>query len=77
MEEKEKRNHLQAITKDMAIRLKIWIDLSNFWMDIRIEKIIEEFGNMCRNTVYNYLSKVNYTYKKNFSLLRKRNAKSS
>ncbi|WP_353279739.1 hypothetical protein [Wolbachia endosymbiont (group B) of Xanthorhoe designata] len=45
--------------------------------DIRIEKIIEEFGNMCRNTVYNYLSKVNYTYKKNFSLSRKRNAKSS
>lgn len=34
--------------------------------DIRIEKIIEEFGNMCRNTVYNYLSKVNYTYKKTF-----------
>ncbi len=38
VEEKEKRNrnHLQAITKDTAIRLKIWIDLSNFWMEIRI-----------------------------------------
>ncbi|QBB84293.1 hypothetical protein DEJ70_06285 [Wolbachia pipientis wAlbB] len=59
MEEKEKRNHLQAITKDMAIRLKIWIDLSNFWMDIRIEKIIEEFGNMCRNTVYKPQLRIN------------------
>jgi len=36
--------------------------------DITIEKIIVEFGNMCKNTVYNYLKKVNYTYKKNFSL---------
>ncbi|RDD33840.1 putative transposase [Wolbachia endosymbiont of Cylisticus convexus] len=32
---------------------------------------IEEFGNMCKDTVYNYLKKVNYRYKKNFSLSRK------
>ncbi len=36
--------------------------------DITVEKIIEKFGNMCKNTVYNYLKKANYTYKKNFSL---------
>ncbi len=35
-------------------------------LDITIEKIIEAFGNMCKNTVYNYLNKVNYTYKKTF-----------
>ncbi|WP_179947467.1 hypothetical protein [Wolbachia endosymbiont of Cylisticus convexus] len=39
--------------------------------DIKVEKIIEEFGNMCKDTVYNYLKKVNYRYKKNFSLSRK------
>ncbi|WP_010405311.1 MULTISPECIES: hypothetical protein [unclassified Wolbachia] len=49
-----------------------FIKFLNGNQDIRIEKIIEEFGNMCRSTVYNYLSKVNYTYKKNFSLSRKR-----
>ncbi len=47
-----------------------FIKFLNGNQDIRIEKIIEEFGNMCRSTVYNYLSKVNYTYKKNFSLSR-------
>ncbi|WP_174133447.1 IS630 transposase-related protein [Wolbachia endosymbiont of Atemnus politus] len=36
--------------------------------DITVEKIIEKFGNMCKDTVCNYLKKVNYTYKKNFSL---------
>ncbi|MCM1002344.1 IS630 transposase-related protein [Wolbachia pipientis] len=36
--------------------------------DITVEKIIEKFGNICKDTVYNYLKKVNYTYKKNFSL---------
>lgn len=36
--------------------------------EITVEKIIEKFGNMCKDTVYNYLKKVNYTYKKNFSL---------
>ncbi|MFL3877207.1 hypothetical protein wTkk_001142 [Wolbachia endosymbiont of Trichogramma kaykai] len=56
-----------------------FIKFLNGNQDIRIEKIIEEFGNMCRSTVYNYLSKVNYTYKKLFFIEKeiKRNAKSS
>jgi len=37
-------------------------------MKIRVEKIIEKFGNMCKDKVYNHLKKVNYMYKKNFSL---------
>ena len=40
--------------------------------DITVEKIIEKFGNMSKETVYNYLKKLNYTYKKNFSLWTKR-----
>ncbi|WP_341811789.1 hypothetical protein [Wolbachia endosymbiont (group A) of Conops quadrifasciatus] len=35
-------------------------------MKIRVEKIIEKFGNMCKDKVYNYLKKVNYMYKKTF-----------
>ena len=38
--------------------------------DVTVDKIIEKFGKMCKNTAYNYLKKVGYTYKKNLSLSR-------
>lgn len=50
--------------------LESFIKFLNDNHDVTVEKIIDKFGNMCKNTVYNYLNKVNYTYKKNFSLSR-------
>ena len=32
--------------------------------DVTVDKIIEKFGNMCKETAYNYLKKAGYTYKK-------------
>lgn len=30
--------------------------------DVTTDKIIEKFGNMCKETAYNYLKKAGYTY---------------
>jgi transposase len=35
-------------------------------MDNTVEKIIEKFGNICIDTVHNFLKKLNYTYKNTF-----------
>lgn len=49
-------------------------DLSEFTeflqkdQDLTTNRIIKRFGKMCKNTAYNYLKKVGYTYKKNLSL---------
>ncbi|APR97745.2 hypothetical protein ASM33_06485 [Wolbachia endosymbiont of Folsomia candida] len=40
--------------------------------DVTTDKVIEKFGNMCKETAYNYLKKAGYTYKKNLSLSRER-----
>jgi len=53
-------------------------DLSSFKefmqdnQDVTVDKIIEKFGNMCKKTVYNYLKKIGYTYKKNLPVSGKR-----
>ncbi|BET39180.1 IS630 transposase-related protein [Spiroplasma ixodetis] len=34
--------------------------------DFTVQKVIEKFGDITKETVYNYFKKLNYTYKKTF-----------
>ncbi|BET38011.1 IS630 transposase-related protein [Spiroplasma ixodetis] len=34
--------------------------------DVTVQKVIEKFGDMTKETVYNYFKKLNYTYKNTF-----------
>ena len=44
--------------------------------DVTTDKIIERFGNMCKETAYNYLKKAGYTYKKKPSFIKREMKKS-
>lgn len=68
----EKKMSMKAVSemfsKDMGSFFKFLEDNQN----VTTDKVIEKFGNMCKETAYNYLKKAGYTYKKNLSLSRER-----
>lgn len=74
----EKRGNIEAITgyqighRSMIKDLDSFVKFLKHNQEVTVDKIIEKFGNMCKNTVYNYFKKVGYTYKKNLSLSGKR-----
>lgn len=73
---KEETGSIEAITgyqkghRSKIKNLDSFIKFLEYNQDVTVDKIIEKFGKMCKNTVYNYFKKVGYTYKKNLSLSR-------
>ncbi|WP_425382322.1 helix-turn-helix domain-containing protein [Spiroplasma endosymbiont of Melieria omissa] len=75
---KKETGHIKPILnyqKGHSHKIKDLDELKNYLAenkDVTVQKVIDKFGNMTKETVYNYFKKLNYTYKKNFSIWTKR-----
>ncbi|WP_425382813.1 IS630 transposase-related protein [Spiroplasma endosymbiont of Melieria omissa] len=75
---KKETGHIKPILnyqKEHSHKIKDLDELKNYLAenkDVTVQKVIDKFGNMTKETVYNYFKKLNYTYKKNFSIWTKR-----
>ncbi|BET38457.1 IS630 transposase-related protein [Spiroplasma ixodetis] len=69
---KKETGHIKPILnyqKGHSHKIKDLDELKNYLAqnkDVTVQKVIEKFGDMTKETVYNYFKKLNYTYKKNF-----------
>ncbi|BET38331.1 IS630 transposase-related protein [Spiroplasma ixodetis] len=75
---KKETGHIKPILnyqKRHSHKIKDLDELKNYLVqnkDVTVQKVIEKFGDMTKETVYNYFKKLNYTYKKNFFIWTKR-----
>ncbi|BET39308.1 hypothetical protein [Spiroplasma ixodetis] len=75
---KKETGHIKPILnyqKGHSHKIKDLDELKNYLAqnkDVTVQKVIEKFDDMTKETVYNYFKKLNYTYKKNFSIWTKR-----
>ncbi|BET38985.1 transposase [Spiroplasma ixodetis] len=69
---KKETGHIKPILnyqKGHSHKIKDLDELKNYLAqnkDVTVQKVIEKFGDMTKETVYNYFKKLNYTYKKTF-----------
>ncbi|BET37743.1 IS630 transposase-related protein [Spiroplasma ixodetis] len=69
---KKETGHIKPILnyqKWHSHKIKDLDELKNYLAqnkDVTVQKVIEKFGDMTKETVYNYFKKLNYSYKKNF-----------
>ncbi|WP_425382599.1 helix-turn-helix domain-containing protein [Spiroplasma endosymbiont of Melieria omissa] len=72
---KKETGHIKPILnyqKGHSHKIKDLDELKNYLAenkDVTVQKVIDKFGNMTKETVYNYFKKLNYTYKKNITLV--------
>ncbi|WP_353306484.1 IS630 transposase-related protein [Spiroplasma ixodetis] len=75
---RKKTGHIKPILnyqKGHSHKIKDLDELKNYLAqnkDVTVQKVIEKFDDMTKETVYNCFKKLNYTYKKNFSIWTKR-----